>query len=44
MNVRLVDDIFLVKKARNMCTHDRCISCGEFKDDVHWIEGKGILL
>ena len=32
---------FSSKKARNMCTHDRCISCGEFKDDVHWIEGKG---
>ena len=32
---------FSSKKARNLCTHGRCISCGEFKDDVHWIEGKG---
>ena len=36
---------FSSKKARNMCTHDRCKGCGTesgtWKGDVTWVEGEG---
>ena len=32
---------FSSKKARNMCTHDRCRGCKQFRDDVMWVKGEG---
>ncbi len=41
MNVRLVGDIFLVKRLEICVLMVDAKGCKKFQDDVHWVEGEG---
>ncbi|MBU5336574.1 hypothetical protein [Intestinibacter bartlettii] len=32
---------FSSAQSRNLCTHDACKGCRQFRDDVYWVEGEG---